>query len=364
MAQALTNLQNSVGYDDNVKDRGNEMAYATYVLARNRRAAISDLRYYADTKLDDFPTPLAKAHIAAALSLYGDQVRAGKLFDAALKMASEVKEQNLARSDYGSAVRDNAAVLTLAAESRPQASIIPDIAKLTVREWDATTWVSTQEQSWMLLAARAVKDADKDLPLEVNGVATEGGYSARMTGDVLSEQPVAIRNTGSEPVTAMVTTVAAPVTPLPAGGDGFTIERHVYTMDGQEANLTEATQNQRYVVVLTATPANDFAARVLITDMLPAGVTIDNPSLVSSADLANFDWIGEVTPAHTEFRSDRFVAAFDKPSGDVNEITVAYVVRAVTPGQYDYPAAVVEDMYRPQLSARTATGKMEVVKAE
>jgi uncharacterized protein YfaS (alpha-2-macroglobulin family) len=364
MAQALTNLRNTVGYDDNVKDRGNEMAYASYVLARNRRAAISDLRYYADTKLDDFPTPLAKAHIAAALSLYGDQQRASRIFDAALQMASAATDANLARSDYGSAVRDDAAVLTLAAESRPQPGIIPAVARLTAKRWEATSFASTQEQSWMLLAARAVKDSDRDLKVEVNGVETEGGYSARMTGDALSEEPVTIRNPGAEPVTAMVTTIAAPVVPPPAGGDGFTIERRVYTMDGDEANLTEATQNERYVVVLTATPVNDWAARILVTDMLPAGVTIDNPSLVSSADLANFDWIGEVSPAHTEFRSDRFVAAFDKPAGDVNEITVAYVVRAVTPGEYDLPAAVVEDMYRPQFSARTATGRMQVVEAE
>ena len=56
--QALENLQNSLSYDVNVKDQGNEIAYALYVLARNRKAAISDLRYYADTKLAEFPTPL------------------------------------------------------------------------------------------------------------------------------------------------------------------------------------------------------------------------------------------------------------------------------------------------------------------
>lgn len=364
MGQALTNIQNAVGYDNNVAERGNEMAYGYYVLARNRRAAIADLRYYADTKLDEFPTPLSKAHLAAALSLYGDQNRAGRIFAQALAMAKSATDANLARSDYGSAVRDGAAVLTLAAESRPQASIIPDMAALTARQWDAQTYTSTQEQSWMLLAARAVKDSDKDLSLAVNGETTSGGYSARLTGDDLVDSPVTITNTGSDKVTAMVTTIAAPATPLPAGGDGFTIERYTYTMDGDEVSLSEARQNERYVIVLQATPGNDWSARVLLTDMLPAGFQIDNPSLVSSAQLANFDWLGEVNAAHTEFRSDRFVAAFDKPAGDVNPITVAYVVRAVTPGKYEYPAAVVEDMYRPQFSARTATGMLEITGAE
>jgi uncharacterized protein YfaS (alpha-2-macroglobulin family) len=35
-------------------------------------------------------------------------------------------------------------------------------------------------------------------------------------------------------------------------------------------------------------------------------------------------------------------------------------VRAVTPGVFVHPAAGVEDMYRPQYSARTSTGMMEV----
>jgi uncharacterized protein YfaS (alpha-2-macroglobulin family) len=80
--------------------------------------------------------------------------------------------------------------------------------------------------------------------------------------------------------------------------------------------------------------------------------------------MTNFDWIGEISAAHTEFRYDRFVAAFNRAEGDEREFNVAYVVRAVTPGSYDHPAANVEDMYRPELSARTATGKMEVVTAQ
>ncbi len=37
--------------------------------------------------------------------------------------------------------------------------------------------------------------------------------------------------------------------------------------------------------------------------------------------------------------------------------TVAYVVRAVSPGHYVLPQAIVEDMYRPDRFGRTATGR-------
>jgi uncharacterized protein YfaS (alpha-2-macroglobulin family) len=39
---------------------------------------------------------------------------------------------------------------------------------------------------------------------------------------------------------------------------------------------------------------------------------------------------------------------------------LAYVVRAVTPGEFKYPALDVEDMYEPETNGRTAMGKLVV----
>lgn len=366
LAQSLENLQNTLSYTTNVRDQGNEIAYALYVLSRNRKAAISDLRYYADTMLADFPTPLSKAHIAASLALYGDAQRSRSIFVDALGMAeqSQIQKVSLARSDYGSALRDGAAVLAIAAESRPVPPIVPALADIVAREWEQKTYTSTQEQTWMLLAARSLDAGDDDLALDVNGADHKGTLMTRMAGEAVLGHPLTVTNNSGDALSATVTTVAAPVQPLPAGGDGFAIDRSYYTMNGEPANISEARQNERYVVVLTITETNDWPSRILVQDLLPAGFEIDNPSIINSAQLANFDWVGEVEPAHTEFRNDRFVAAFNRNSGDNREITLAYVVRAVTPGIYDHPAAQVEDMYRPQLSARTAAGRMEVMAAQ
>ncbi len=366
LVQALDSLQNSLGFTNNVKDQGNEIAYALYVLARNRKAAISDLRYYADTMLNDFPTPLAKAHIAAALALYGDAQRSKNIFAASLQMSqdAQIHRVSLSRSDYGSSLRDGAAVLTLAAESRPVPPIVPALATIVAKEWGQKKYTSTQEQTWMLLAARALQNGDDGLRLQVNGADHRGTLMSQMSGDALIGHPLTVKNVSADPLSASITTVAAPAQPLPAAGDGFQITRTYYSMDGEEANVSEAQQNQRYVAVISITESNSWPSRIVVTDLLPAGFEIDNPSIVSSASLANFDWIEDVQAAHTEFRNDRFVAAFDRSAGDNREITLAYVVRAVTPGVYDHPAAQVEDMYRPQFSARTATGKMEVLAAQ
>ena len=122
-------------------------------------------------------------------------------------------------------------------------------------------------------------------------------------------------------------------------------------------------QNTRLVVVLKVTEPKPQYGRVLIADYLPAGFEIDNPQLVSSGDTGALEWIQDAAePVHSEFRDDHFGAAFDRTSDSPAVFTVAYVVRAVSPGRYVLPQAYVEDMYRPDRFGRTATGAVEVTK--
>ncbi|HTV70388.1 MAG TPA: alpha-2-macroglobulin family protein [Rhizobiaceae bacterium] len=360
MLQAINNLQNSLAYDQDLTSRSSEIAYALYVLARNKKASIGDLRYYADTQIDEFASPMSRAQLAASLALYGDSQRAEAAFASALELARTNTEANYYRSDYGSTLRDGAAMLALAAETRPVPASLTSMIDVVAAERKRARWTSTQDEAWMLLAARAIKAGSDALALNVNGAAHTGAFSDRVTGLELMDNPITVQNMGPNPVEAVVTTVAAPSQPLPAGGNGFTIERTYYTLDGNAANVTEAKQNERYVVMLKINELSDWPSRVLITDLLPAGFEIDNPRLVSSAELANFTWLPRTEAANLEFRYDRFVAAFDRQPGSDRSVTVAYVVRAVTPGVYAHPAARVEDMYRPEFSANTAAGMMEV----
>ena len=114
---ALDNLANGVAYASDFEHGGEDIAYALYVLARAGRAAIGDLRYYTDSKLDAFATPLAKAQLGAAMALYGDRVRASRAFAAAMADLDREEAKKGWRNDYGTSLRDGAAVLTLAAET-------------------------------------------------------------------------------------------------------------------------------------------------------------------------------------------------------------------------------------------------------
>eukprot|EP00903_Cladosiphon_okamuranus_P021251 g19522.t1 len=71
--QALDNLRNRVNYapdfDAQSNAGGEALAYALMVLAREGKANMGDLRYYADVKGEAFGTPLAAAQLGAALAM-------------------------------------------------------------------------------------------------------------------------------------------------------------------------------------------------------------------------------------------------------------------------------------------------------
>src|SRR5262245_5341017 len=132
------------------KDGGRDLAYALYVLARNGSAPVSDLRYIADTQLSELETVTAKAQIAAALALLGDRARAERVYASALDTITSATTYTWGRVDYGSTLRDAAALVTLAAEGgAPRPTIVNAVARVeTVRS--AVNYTSTQENAWMV----------------------------------------------------------------------------------------------------------------------------------------------------------------------------------------------------------------------
>jgi len=264
------------------------------------------------------------------------------------------------RSDYGSVLRDAAALVTLASEGgAPRPTITAAVERVeTARE--ITPFTSTQENAWMVLAARALAKDAQAVSLEVGSEKTQGALNRTLRPADLG-QPLKVTNTGEATVQAIVTVSGAPVVPEPAAEKGFKIERRYYTLAGNPADPSNAKQNDRFAVVLKMTEPQPVFGRIIVADYLPAGFEIDNPRLVSSGDTGTLAWIEDARePVSSEFRDDRFSAAFERKAGDPSVFTVAYVVRAVSPGRYVHPQAFVEDMYRPDRFGRTATGSIEI----
>ena len=383
--QTLDRLQNSVNAQTDFETGGEDLAYALYVLARNGRAPMGELRYYIDTRIDRFATALAKTQLGAASSMMGDKERAERAFKSALASfdgkALEGKDDGNYRHDYGSVLRDGAAMLTLATETGMAKTDAPKLATLIGRALAAREYTSTQENSWMLLAARSLIEEAKTASLSINGANQTGAFVRGYTVDEL-QSGVSIVNNGASDVAAVVTVTGDAATPEPAITKGFTIERSYFTLDGKPVQAAvppgggwTLNQNDRLVVVLKVKPTQKKAGRLMIVDRLPAGLEIENPRLIDSASTKSLSWLEKSTATeHTEFRDDRFVAAINlNAKGEEDEtaaaaatgsITLAYMVRAVSPGSYVHPAATVEDMYRPERFSRTASTTLVIKSKE
>ncbi len=399
---ALDRLKNSVNNAQDFKKGGEDLAYALYVLARAGRGVLGDLRYYTDTKLDAFATPLSQAQLGAGLAMLGDKDRAERAFNAALLALTPAASSQVplaGRTDYGTQLRDAAAVLALMGESganvAQQQKVFNDVLTLRARQRETTT----QESLWLLLAARTMEAQNKDLALEVNGAPVKGSFQAVLSGSDFSQTSIPIinvsavlpnaaspkfetamskeqfakdglvlRNAGPEAVPASVLVTGDGVVPEPSAENGFKIERKTYSPDGKEIPFDKVKQNDRIVVVLKVTEGQPKLGQIIVEDRLPAGFDIENPALLKGSDLKAFSWLPSTfTPVFTAFRDDRFQAAYTLQDGGRKtpaQLTMAYVMRAVTPGVYTHAGARVEDMYRPDRFARTSGVKVEIAAAQ
>jgi alpha-2-macroglobulin len=362
---AMDNLRNQINYAADFDSDGGAVAYALMVLAREGAAAMGDLRYYADVKADAFDTPIAAAQLGAALASYGDQTRA----DAMFKRAADLVARNLAarkstpeaqvwRADYGTNLRDAAALLALGAEAGSTAFDADGIGQ-SVAAGLLSRPLSTQEATWALLATHAELDRAGNGDFTVNGAPMTGPWVRVIEDDLAGNAEQIITNTSAKPATLTLTTFGVPMVPEPAGGNGYKISRSWFTMDGAPVALDGVAQGSRLVAVIEVQPLSGGEARLMINDPLPAGFEIDNPNLIRGGDIAALDWLTTTEDTrNVEFRQDRFLAAVDWTSRDA--FRLAYIVRAISPGTYHLPAASVEDMYRPDYRARTDAGTVTI----
>jgi uncharacterized protein YfaS (alpha-2-macroglobulin family) len=361
LSRALDALGNGVSSAADFSNGGEDIAYALYDLARGGRAAIGDLRYNFESKLGDFGSPLAKAQLGAALALYGDQNRSAAAFAAAVSGLKAKDDRSRYRTDYGSQLRDTAAVLALASEFTPQGIDLAALAGRLADLRDVTKWTSTQDDAWTLVAAASLAKQAANGSVTIDGKAVTGSVYRRYDQEHFDKGPVTIVNSSSADTEMKVSVTGIPATPPPASGNGFQITREFFQPNGTKVNPVQdgAHQNDRFVVVLTVTASGLGSGQYAVADPLPGGFEIDNPDLGSNAGTGDLAWLKVDSPVHVESRTDQYVAAF-RYTTSTPTFTTAYMVRATAPGTFVLPGATVEDMYRPELRANTDADTIKV----
>jgi uncharacterized protein YfaS (alpha-2-macroglobulin family) len=360
------------GYEHGDHLRFANEAYSGYVLARVNRAPLGTLRALYDNDKGKSVTALPLVHLAIALKLMGDEPRAQKAIADAFAMKVE---RPWYLGDYGSNLRDTSLMLALAHRyglSRPEYDgRIFDVARsLTNEEHQADAqqrrsghrwlWLSTQEQ---IAIARLGKTLIKDGDKVVSGTLAIGANTSEISPDRLwsrqfggADLAAGVRFTpqGDLPLYASTDVAGVPKT-APAPDDHYvSIQRQFYTLDGKPWEPAPLKEGDSLIVGLRL-EAREAMPDALLVDLLPGGLEIENFNLTDAKQWADVvvDGISITDRAqaadvrHEEFRDDRYVAALNLGKGQTAH--VFYLVRAVTPGTFQVPPPLVEDMYMPQV---------------
>ena len=337
-------------------------AYAGYVLARVNRAPLGTLRALYDNDRSKALKGLPLVHLGLALALQGDRGRGDKAIAAGFAFKGDRVGW---LGDYGSPLRDLALMIALTHErGYPKAAYDARVIDLG-RELDARRqapwfWLSTQEQIALARLGKALLAAQTR---EVSGTLTHGGSTetiaaarsfARDFDYAALSSGLRFLPQGQPPFFASLDVAGVPRSAPAPDASVIRIERALFTTDGKPWTPRPLKEGESLIVRVSIT-ADQRMNDALLTDLLPAGLEIENMNLGDSAQWADVvidgismdDRMSESDIRHEEFRDDRYVAALRLSAGSVAR--VYYLVRAVTPGTYTVPPPMIEDMYRPQL---------------
>jgi hypothetical protein len=353
-------------------------AYGFYLLARAGTLNPSELRYFADTRSEGMTNAFALGLMASALTDIGDRARAAPAFAKARDIALNTEPAKYTTdSYYGSMLRDVAGLTAMSAKAG-QAGLVPALVGRVSGFDPRINYTTTQEKAWMLLAAHEVEASTPPVNVAVTGATVTSSAKA---GKVLRfspslsqmDQGITVRNNGQKEVYRIVSAEGIPAAPLPASQNGVTLSKAILTMSGQPASLSNVKQNDRFIVQLSGTMSSNRARSMALLDLLPAGFEIEGAVQRKDDGSTIYPFLPVLASANvTEARDDRFVTTFDIGSNyqptDPKEIAkqtrptfhFAYIVRATVPGSYTVPAALVEDMYAPEIQARTNMGTMTI----
>ena len=343
-----------------------EAAYAVAVLAAADKTPYSWLTRLEETVREiraaqNEPLPVsAAANLARTYLTLGRPELARQLW----REMPDVLDGRMEDGPLASLTGDTALVLSALLDLRLDAPEIPQAAHSLARAV-AQGGTSTFENAQALLAlAKYARRQNIDPQGKVKVTFADGKtreFSAAaftVIDNVKPGETVTVSVSGTAPAQiAWHCSGAARADAAPEEDKGVSLRREIRDAAGNP--VTAFRSGELYYVTLTAHAGRPLNNSV-ITEMLPAGLEIENQDLRSSAKLpaaANGKTGLQFYPSHVEARDDRLLLFVDLPAAPCS---YTYLARAVTPGTYALPAAEFENMYDPETRSRYGAGKITV----
>ncbi len=348
-----------------IYDQQDVAAYAAYVLCRAGKPPHSWLasleeHLQQNVSHDKIENVTARCYLAAAYLCCGE-IQAAQELLTALPSIVAVRNPDMT---FNSPQREQAILLTTLLDVKPESARIPQlVASLRVNCSDP--WqISTQENAFVLqalgkYARKAVIDPEAEATVILNG-NTEVFKAVVGRAFVLDESSMSwvVANNSKMPLYVYTFYEGIPNdNNVKERDEGISVRRYI-TDIGNNTIQGELKQGRLYRIHLEIKAPRDIND-IVIVDMLAAGLEIENQDLKGGGILDTTYQQQRLVLANIEKRDDRIILFANVPEG---KSSYSYVVRAVSPGKYSWPACDASAMYDPAVFSVNGNRMLEVAK--
>jgi len=341
------------------QDDARFIGYAYFLQARAGRGQPDLAEGFLMRRSDEDPAGTVLA--AASLILSGRAHRGREWLDKTFKRAAWAKGNFYGLNTPVSGI----ALAAIALESvLPESAQIPVlIQRLREQQTDQKRWRTTFDNS---LAATAILKWQLLNPMNAETIGTVRtgrgpGFSVDLEHPFHRKwshgtfEKLSVSNHGPGPLFGAWFARGVPETPLTHPvNHGLDIQRDYLSPDGKSQRIYSKGD---IVVIQIKLPAKNFYRDLVVTDLLPGGLEIENRTLLSGS-MAGASFTGKKAKC-VEALDDRVLFFGDL---DRRGNTVRYSCRAVSRGIFTAPAIAVHAMYNPDVWACTPGGPPIVVR--
>ncbi len=345
------------------QDELERAVYALYVLARVGKADLGTMDFIR-AKHGKELRPDSRALLAAAYAQSGNR----KALDDLIKNIDDADRVKRSTGfNFSSTIRGRALLLLAFLDVAPKDPRVAKLVQRLARDAEFGGW-TTQESAFTLLALGQFQ-REQSAKGPFKGTVLVGD---RQIGHFSNEKPATFGGIeGAEPIRIVLDEKSDPEAvfysletrgiPTDAAyqpeSAGLELGREYLTRAGAPLDLANVAQGDLVVTRLRIRSVSGRLDNVVIENLLPSGLEVENPRLQSSETLP---WIGDadLSTAHVDFRDDRVLVFADL--GDNSWRTAYVLLRAVTPGKFRLPPVQAEAMYDPAIRARGERATMDV----
>ncbi|GAB3733341.1 alpha-2-macroglobulin family protein [Spirosoma lituiforme] len=337
--------------------------YALYALAVAGKPNRSAMNYYKQN--------LASLTTDSRYLLASSFFRIGDTRSYAALLPKQFSDNTTGRQtggSYASPLRNLALTLDALVDTDRDNSQIPVLARQLTAALKQSTYLNTQEAAFSFLALGKLAKQTAGSTATAT-LTADGKLLGTMTTALLSVKRIptsvplnlSVRGTGSVYYFAQSEGVPASGR-IRAEDNGLQVRRQYLSRDGKP--ISAIRQNDLVVVKITLISKSGLTIEnVVVTDLLPAGLEVENPRLTGSPgrEAGDMAWIGKPAtlnrPNHFDLRDDR-INFYTTATG--TERTFYYLTRAVSKGRFVVGPVSADAMYNAEYRSYNGAGTIVI----